>query len=240
MNYTYLLINFFTILVPLIFSFHPKLNFYKTWYAFFPAVLLAGLLFIAGDIYFTHMGVWGFNEQYLTGIAVFNLPLEEILFFFCIPYACVFTFHCLDQFFERSLSKPMEEKFTMGFIFLLLVVAVWNFRHIYTWTTFLGLALLLMVSSFIFRTRWLGKFYIIYVVLLLPFFIVNGLLTGTGLEEPVVWYNETEFMGIRILTIPLEDVFYGMALILLNLLIYKKLLSRNSSKAVVHTKRINP
>jgi lycopene cyclase domain-containing protein len=60
---------------------------------------------------------------------------------------------------------------------------------------------------------WLNKFYFSYLVLLIPFTIVNGILTGTGLEEPVVWYNDLENMGFRILTIPFEDVFYGMLLI---------------------------
>ena len=63
----------------------------------------------------------------------------------------------------------------------------------------------------------------VYSVLLLPFFIVNGILTGTGLDSPVVWYNDNENLGLRVLTIPVEDIFYGMELIFLNLLIYQKL-----------------
>ena len=73
------------------------------------------------------------------------------------------------------------------------------------------------------KVQWLGKFYVVYTVLLLPFLIVNGILTGTGLESPVVWYNNTENLGIRLLTIPVEDIFYGKLLILMNLLIYQHL-----------------
>ena len=40
------------------------------------------------------------------------------------------------------------------------------------------------------------------------------------LDAPVVWYNSNEIIGIRMLTILIEDIFYGMNLILLNLLIY--------------------
>ena len=60
----------------------------------------------------------------------------------------------------------------------------------------------------------LRQFYWTYLVMLLPFLLVNGILTGTGIEEEVVWYNEAHFMGYRILTIPLEDSIYGMGLIL--------------------------
>lgn len=98
MDYTYLLINIFTVLIPFSFSFHPKINFHKTWYAFFPAVSMTGFLFIIWDIWFTHLGIWSFNPRYLTGIEIATLPLGEILFFFCIPYACVIIYHCMNFF----------------------------------------------------------------------------------------------------------------------------------------------
>ena len=220
MKYTYLLINFFTIIVPFIFSFHPKLNSYKTWRAFFPAVIITGLIFILWDIYFTDLGVWGFNHNYHMDVYIGNLPLEEVLFFLCIPYACVFTFHCLDLFIKKTMNGKVERIFTPILIISLLTVAIINNGKIYPAVTFTGLALLLILSKYMLRLQWLAKFYIIYAVLLLPFLVVNGLLTGTGLEAPVVWYNEQEIIGIRILTIPIEDVFYGMGLILVNLQIF--------------------
>ncbi|MHA4895984.1 lycopene cyclase domain-containing protein [Pedobacter sp. PWIIR3] len=224
MKYTYLLIDFFTIIVPFVFSFHPKLNFYKTWKAFFPAVVITGLLFIAWDIYFTSISVWGFNPDYLIGVNISNLPVEEVLFFLCIPYSCVFTYHCLDLLFTEGLRPPKENLLTISLILIFTALGAINHRHIYPMVTFITLASLLVLAKYVIKVVWLGKFYLIYLVLLLPFFIVNGLLTGTGLEAPVVWYNSEEIIGIRLLTIPVEDIFYGMALILMNLIIYKRLL----------------
>jgi len=220
MKYTYLLIDFFTIIVPFIFSFHPKLNFYKTWKAFFPAVIITGLIFILWDVYFTNLGVWGFNQTYLIGLNITNLPLEEILFFFCIPYSCVFTYHCLNLFIKKSVPPQTEKIITISFIVVALIIGLLSLGKIYTATTFFLLAVLLILAKFVIKVDWLAKFYIIYGVLLFPFLIVNGLLTGTGLDAPVVWYNNNEIFGLRILTIPVEDVFYGMDLILMNLLIY--------------------
>jgi len=69
----------------------------------------------------------------------------------------------------------------------------------------------------------LSSFYLTFLVMLIPFFIVNGILTGTGIENEVVWYNNDENLGIRMLTIPVEDSVFAFSLILLNLLLFKKL-----------------
>ncbi len=226
MKSLYLLVNFFTIIIPLIFSFHPKLNFYKTWKAFFPAVVVTGIGFVIWDAYFTRLGVWGFNENYISGLWIFGLPLEEVLFFLCIPYACVFTFYCLDKFWAEPFSKKTESIIT-GILCLFLIIGSFVYKEqIYTLWTFASLALILAFSSFVLKIPWLGKFYVVYSILLLPFMIVNGVLTGTGIPEPVVWYNADEHIGLRILTIPVEDVFYGLELILINLLIYRAIMNR--------------
>jgi lycopene cyclase domain-containing protein len=226
-KYTYLLIDFCTVIVPFLFSFHPKLQFYKTWQAFFPAVFITGIVFILWDIYFTSLGVWGFNSEYVCGIFIGNLPLEEILFFFCIPYACVFTFHCLDLLIGRGMGPRSEAVFTPLLLTALVLAGLAGREQIYTMVTFFSLAFLLLIAKYLFHVSWLGKFYLIYAVLLIPFLIVNGLLTGTALNEPVVWYNENEISGFRILTIPVEDVFYGMALVLMNVIIWRKFLLKS-------------
>jgi len=56
-------------------------------------------------------------------------------------------------------------------------------------------------------------------VMLIPFFIVNGILTGSFIENEVVWYNNSENLGVRLLTIPIEDTIYAFTLILTNLLL---------------------
>lgn len=221
MKNLYLLINFFTVIVPFLFSFHPKLNFYKRWKAFFLSNSIVAVIFILWDVVFTKMGVWGFNPDYVTGIYFINLPIEEILFFICIPYACVFTYHCLTLFFKLNRLAEAEFPLIILLATLLYSLGILFYNHLYTSITFISLATLLLVLKFDVKVNWLGKLLSIYPILLIPFFIVNGILTGTGLENPVVWYNNTENLNFRLLTIPVEDIFYGFELILLNIFLFE-------------------
>jgi lycopene cyclase domain-containing protein len=226
MNYTYLIIDICTIIVPFGFSFHPRLNFYKTWKAFFPAVVITGIAFVIWDIFFTQLGVWGFNPRYLTGIKIGNLPVEEILFFLCIPYACVFTWHCAGLFLSNSFARITQSAMTGILVIFLLTAGLLFYKNIYTVVTFLSLAVFLALLAWFFDINWLVRFYIVYALLLIPFLLVNGILTGLFLDQPVVWYNPSEIIGWHILTIPVEDVFYGMELILINVFIYEHLKSK--------------
>ena len=96
-RYTYLIIDFLTICVPFLFSFHPKILFIKSWKSFIPAMTISATVFLVWDEIFTVWGVWGFNPDYLIGISIGHLPLGEILFFVCIPYSCVFTYFCFKK-----------------------------------------------------------------------------------------------------------------------------------------------
>lgn len=222
----YLLIDLLTILVPLVASFYPKAPFYKTWKYLIPAILIPGILFIVWDEIFTRMHVWGFNERYLTGIYLGHLPIEEILFFVCIPYACVFTYFALNHLIERDYLFPHQELISSVTILLLLVLGMYNFERLYTGTTFVLLGLVLAFQMLKLKPRYMGRFYFAYACLLIPFFIVNGILTGSFIDSPIVWYNDAENLGIRIGTVPFEDIFYGMLLILLNIGIYEWLKER--------------
>lgn len=228
---TYLLVDLSSLIVPFLFTFHPKIRFDKQWKAFFPAMLITAAFFVIWDMYFTSLGVWEFNSKYVTGISFFNLPLEEIMFFICIPYSCVFTYHCF-QLWLGEKNKSATTVFSAIFILFLFSIALLNYKRLYTVTSFTGLAMLVFYNVFIRKAEWMKVFYFCYMILLIPFFITNGILTGTGPDEAVVIYNNAENMGMRFFTIPFEDTFYGMFMILMNVTLYEFFLRRKLSPVV--------
>ena len=220
-KYLYLTLDLVTILFPFLFSFYSKENFSKKWKYVWPAILIPGIIFIAWDEIFTRLGVWGFNEAYLSGLYIGTLPIEEILFFICIPYACVFTYEALNYLISKDYLGPTQKIISIILIVACFLLGAASIDKWYTSTTFLGLAAFLIFLLLVKRDSFLGRFYFAFLFILVPFFIINGVLTGSGIEEPVVWYNDEENLGLRIVTIPIEDIFYGMLLILMNVSIFE-------------------
>lgn len=225
-KFLYLSLDFISILFPFLFSFYSKANFSKKWKYLWVAILLPAALFIVWDEFFTQMGVWGFNEQYLSGIYVGSLPLEEILFFICIPYACVFTYEALNYLVKKDYLKSSQKSISVVLITGSLTLGFMNLDKWYTSVTFISLALFLAMLQFVWKADYLGRFYFSYLFILIPFFLVNGVLTGSGIDDPVVWYNDAENLGIRMGTIPVEDTFYGMLLIAMNVALFEWLQRR--------------
>ncbi len=72
-------------------------------------MLFPAALYIAWDIYFTSRAVWSFNADYITGIKLSNLPLEEVLFFLIVPYCCVFIYACIRAYFPKLKEKKWAD-----------------------------------------------------------------------------------------------------------------------------------
>ncbi len=218
MNYTYLLINIAVIFFPLVLSFDKKVHFFSKWKFVLPAIFLTGLIFLVWDVLFVKLNVWSFNPAYLIGVSFMGLPIEEILFFLTVPYACIFIYECLNAYFPANKL----ERYSLALSNLLLGLCVAFIFFAYSkWYTVINFSFLLLVLLFVEYVnkplRFMYRFYRAYGVALIPFYIVNGFLT----RIPVVEYNSKEILGVRVGTIPLEDHFYLMSLLLLNVYLYE-------------------
>jgi lycopene cyclase domain-containing protein len=229
-HYTYIYMHLFALLPVLSLSFDKKVAFYKKWRSLFPALLIVAIIFWIWDIWKTAIGVWGFNPNYYT-FKIGNLPIEEWLFFFTFPWASVFIYECLNAYFPKNtLFNKIEYPLSIGLLFLFFGVGILKWGHSYTFTTFILAASLLLAHLLYGDEKLRAAFYRAFLIGLIPFIIVNGILTGAATIEPVVFYNPNEYLGLRCITIPLDDFVYNFVLLLSVLWIYKGFAIKEVSK----------
>lgn len=222
-HYTYLLLNFLTILFPLLLSFDKKVAFYKQWKNIFPSLFLTGILYLVWDYIFTVKQVWSFNPNYIVGIYFYGLPLEEILFFITVPFACIFIYQCLLAYIKTDFLAQYAKYITWILRYISFILFIVYPTKLYSLINFATLFFVLLFVQYKNKTLPMGRFYLAYIVTLIPFYIINGLLTSL----PIVSYNNLENMGVRVGTIPLEDHFYSMSLFLINMLFFTYFKNRN-------------
>lgn len=220
--YAYFYLHIFTFFPVFSLSFDKNVHFYKKWKYLLPAILPVAIFFILWDVFFTYKGVWGFNEHYLTGIFFLYLPVEEWLFFFTVPFACVFIYECLNFYVKIDLLKPIEKSLTIFLIVIFLIIGFWKFWHMYTATTFLLSGFFLLFHFLFLKNTYRARFYLAYLVSWVPFMIVNGVLTGGYTKEPIVIYNPEEYFGLRISSVPLDDSIYSFLLLLMVVTLFER------------------
>lgn len=223
-HYTYLLTDLLSVIFPLLLSFDKKVAFYRHWRYLLPAILVNAVLFVLWDMYFTKHGVWSFNPDYICGIYLFNLPIEEVLFFIVVPYSCAFIYECLNAYVTKEVvTRPK----LINIIVLVLSLASCILFYDKTYTIVnAGICFVVVfTAAFVYKLRRMGRFYFAFFVALVPFLIFDGLITGL----PIVWYNDEENMGIRLFSIPIEDFFYCLSLLLNTVLIMDYFKARRSA-----------
>ena len=156
--FVYLALELSAILIPLIYSYDRKLQFYLKLKSVAISLLLVGSFYIAGDILFTKYGIWGFNPRYHSGIVLFDLPLEEWLFFIVIPYASIFLHETLIYLYpEIKLNNRTTTIISVLVVVILGVVIIANIGKAYT-AIYLTVAIVSILSALYSRTEILNRF----------------------------------------------------------------------------------
>lgn len=220
--FTYSLLLFFTIIICFVASFNKRILFSQYFGSFIKAAAVTGILFVASNIWFVCKGVWWFDTNHTVGIEIAGLPVEEWLFFLCTTFSSVFTYFCFDKFFKADWIKGFNNLIAFITIIICSLIALLHYDKIYTLVTALATISTIIFLHFIVRADWIAKASLVFTILMLGFMPVNRLLTGTGLEWPIVNYNPNAFLGIRILTIPIEDAVYGYVQFIIVLYFFKR------------------
>ncbi|MEO9534038.1 MAG: lycopene cyclase domain-containing protein [Crocinitomicaceae bacterium] len=208
-----------TPLFPILLSFDKRVAYVKNWKWSLLAAVIIAIPYLIWDEIFTANAFWGFNRNYLVEIYIGNLPIEEVSFFIVVPFACMFIYECVKYYFRNMKLKYINLAFYVVFFAYALIVGE---AGIEGWYTRIAISLGLLLALYLFIKKEEFKFIpLAFLFSMLPFLLVNGILTGSFLEKPIVFYHPAEFSELRIFTIPMEDVVYGFGLIVLNIMLFE-------------------
>ncbi|SIQ60286.1 lycopene cyclase domain-containing protein [Alkalispirochaeta americana] len=214
---SYTVISLVILAGPLALSFDSKVAFYQYWPGVLAACFLVGGLYTIWDIGVTRRGHWTFNPKYTGTLRVWGLPLGEVLFFFAVPYACLFIYEVVVAYFGDSLwfQWPL---WLSAVLVLISGLTAWKYRDQgYTRLVMLSLVLFFLVQLLLVPDLLATRAFWIFLFLsFLAFLVFNGLYTAL----PTIWYNPRQIWGLKAGTIPLEDFFYNFSLLGLSLVIH--------------------
>jgi len=216
----------FSLAGPLALSFDGRVNFYKKWKFALQAGIIVAIPFVVWDSLFTKHSFWGFNSERILGVKFFDLPIEEISFFIVIPFCCVFIAELL-SFFNYQFPGKFWDKLSLLIGIGLFCIGIRFFDQWYTLLSFGLGGLSILVLFFMKAINW-NRFWLLYLIHLIPFLVVNGFLT----YYPVVWYNNAENLGIRIGTIPIEDTSYSLIALSWNVYLYELFKRKKPSEKI--------
>lgn len=213
----YLMIDLLIIICPLALTALPWFSYYRrSFRPLFISTATVGLLFIVWDILVTRRGDWGFNPQFVLPFSLAGLPLEEWLFFLAVPFSCLFLYESLRHFFTDR-PVPFDRRVYRWTAVLCFFLAMLSLDRSYSSLVFFAAGFFLVAAADLAREMLASLFYWLYLGLTFGLFaIFNYGLTSF----PVVIYNPSAILGLRLLTIPIEDFFYNFILLSLYLAVY--------------------
>ena len=89
--------------------------------------------YIVWDVIATKRGDWAFSPEHLIGFYIFGLPLEEILFFITVPYACIFIYETV-SFYVKESKLNLNNKLFLIPAALLIIFGIIFYDQNYTFT----------------------------------------------------------------------------------------------------------
>jgi lycopene cyclase domain-containing protein len=179
---------------------------FRRWRGLLAGYLVIVVPFLLWDVIATRDGHWAFNPEYILGPKILGLPLEEIAFFFVVPFVMSAVWMLLRiRTHKGHVSIDTYQRAALVTILLATYVSV---NRPYTFIV-TGIASLFVLVTYSFPEYRSRQFWIFQFWLFTLFFISNTILTFPA----VVTYGEQAILGLRIGSIPIEDFLYNFILV---------------------------
>lgn len=108
-QWTYLLVLAFCVVVTLPLEFVLQARVYRRWPRMLLAVLPVSAVFLVWDFLAAGAGWWWFDTDYLTGLFIGRLPIEEVLFFLVVPVCGLLTFEAVRHLRPQWAPAAQQE-----------------------------------------------------------------------------------------------------------------------------------
>ncbi|BCU69643.1 lycopene cyclase domain-containing protein [Stygiolobus caldivivus] len=216
------------ILLPgIVFTIIPWTRRLRNYRAILPAIGLTALLFLIWDFIAVKVGTWNFNPEYVLPFRVIDLPVEEVEFFFVVPFSSLVFYEVYDVKVKAKLHIKKEVFTALGSI--ILASSLLFISHSYTFVVLIYLGASFIISSFI-DPEMLNSlsFWLFVLTTYAPFLVFDYFLTSL----PIVIYGKGATVGVSVTTIPVEDFLYS-----LSMFIYYALFYRLFTRSVVRSGR---
>jgi lycopene cyclase domain-containing protein len=187
----------------------------QEWLRLLKVYLFVSVPFVVMDSIVHQRGWWSYNSDYIVDIFILGLPIEEVLFFFVIPFASLYLY----SIFSKTTEKLQLDRYeyigklillTIVLIGLALVIIQPLERTIFD----VILAYMVLILWIYNKPNFMQSFWII--VMTFIFVVTNYFLTSL----PIVTYDEMFGSSIRLISIPAEDFFYNISLLLASLVVF--------------------
>jgi lycopene cyclase domain-containing protein len=212
----YFWLNFLVIVFPILLSFDKKVAFWRRWPPLLLSMLVVSSGFIIWDVIVTEIGHWSFSEIYAGTFKLINLPIGEWFFFVAVPYSTIFIYECVRAYSkERTFNIPRYVFIIIGSIGFIPMFFFLDkgYTVIMVFAFFITMLLVSLVAYEKFQSSWtIIALFLSYI----PFLIFNGIFTFI----PIVSYSSEAIIGLRVVSIPIEDFFYSFSLISLYYIFY--------------------
>lgn len=223
LNLSYLFLLLVYLIIPVVLSIQKKVRFAFQLKYLLPAVVFTGAIFGMWNIRFTELGIWNFNPEYLTGIELGGVPVEEWISLLIVPLSSTYIYEWL----KIKLENFEKANFFVALSLIVFVgsgvLAYFSRQNMFTFFTFFLTAIYL--GYMIFRNRFkkhFTKFYLTYAIVLIPFFIVSIAAN----VMPVIIYNAEHLIGKALLGVPFEKFGYLFLMLLISVTSYEYLSER--------------
>jgi len=217
MNYTYLLTDLILLLLPVALFSTKKMEFARNSKFIILSVLINVFVFSIPTEFLTQLKVIVFNPPYLTGMTLWELPIEELLFSLILPLAGTAIYIFLNIRYPDNTADKYSLAVSNIMLGICIAMLYFGYTKLYTVFTFAILLIFIVYVEYVNKIRFMYRFYRAFLVSLIPFYFAYAVLTSV----PVIQYNTKETLDFNLVYIPFETHFYFMGMLLLSIFLYE-------------------